>query len=178
MNKGYYEPKEEGGFLAIDKDGKDIEVKIPSSVLRWIWNNKLVHDAIGVKNPMDAKIWFSQHPGELEAFRRADFAILECVRYWQQVMKERLENIVVQEKFGKLKVDESGMLEEKTKNQKEQMQLERLQLQFVEKQRQMEQVKEEQQVNEINERINQVVPKNELGVVVEISDDEDMGGDL
>jgi len=93
-------------------------------------------------------------------------------------MKERLENIVVQEKFGKLKVDESGMLEEKTKNQKEQMQLERLQLQFVEKQRQMEQVKEEQQVNEINERINQVVPKNELGVVVEISDDEDMGGDL
>jgi len=36
----------------------------------------------------------------------------------------------------------------------------------------------EQQVNEINERINQVVPKNELGMVVEISDDEDMGGDL
>jgi|SRR4029078_1234620 len=177
MNKGYYEPKEEGGFLAIDKDGKDIEVKIPSSVLRWIWNNKLIHDAIGVKNPMDAKIWFSQHPEELEAFRRADFAILESVRYWQQVMKERLENIVIQEKFGKLKVDENKQLEDKMKNQQEQMQLERMQLQFVEKQRQLEQVNE-QQVNEINERINQVVPKNELGVVVEISDDEDMGGDL
>jgi hypothetical protein len=50
----------------LPKDNQDSELN--KSILRSLWNNKLISRAVFVKNEADARYWFSRHPkNEVEA---------------------------------------------------------------------------------------------------------------
>lgn len=125
---GEYLPKDEVSFTVIDDDGKVLDIDINKTVLRWVWPNDLIHPALSIhkgtpkeqKDPnyrtpeQRAKKWFKEHPDMHEHFRKANVSIFKHIKEWQKVMKETLEQEVLQDKVKEhLKIKESEIIKNK-----------------------------------------------------------------
>lgn len=85
MQNNNYLPKE-----------NDLSV-LPQSILRYLWCNKIINPAIGVRTEKDAREWFRQRPHLLEEFVKREQKLKACIEELQQEVSLGLRQVVLQE---------------------------------------------------------------------------------
>lgn len=72
--------------------------EIPKSVLRWLWNVKLLKSALGVQTEDEVRLWMINHPDIYAEFDIMNTIFCDTVRNLQKHVHNGLQQRVVRER--------------------------------------------------------------------------------
>jgi hypothetical protein len=70
---------------------------LPQSILRYLWSNKVINPAIGVRSEKDAREWFRQRPHLLQEFVKREIKLQACIEELQKEVSLGLCQVILDE---------------------------------------------------------------------------------